>query len=161
MHGSVRKGYGNSDKIAAEYNVKRDIKACQAVFKAPWKRMTITPLDTCGIIHLRGDKYKKVRDSDDPLAKALVQNYRIWRLNNAPGPIKDDETASSTLFDTVAVYLAFTDKLLKMERLPITVDDKGFTLIDEKANKMRVATEWKDLSAYEDLLAHRIVTPVK
>ncbi len=161
MHGSVRKGYGNSDKISAEYNVKRDVKACQAVFEAPWKKMTITPLDTCGIVHLRGDKYKKIRDSKDPAAKALLENYRIWRRRNPSDPIRDDEKGSSTLFDTVAVYLAFTSKLLKMETLPIRVDDKGFTVIDEKANKMRVATEWKDLSAFEDLLAERIVTPVK
>jgi len=159
MHGSVRLGYGGSKKISAEYNVRANAKACQKALSAPWP-VTITPLDTCGLVHLRGDKYKKVRDSKDPVAIALIENYRIWRLNSKPGAIKTDETASSTLFDTVAVYLGFSEKLLKMETLPIRVDDKGFTRIDENAKKMRVATAWKNMAAFEDLLAKRVTGPV-
>ena len=159
MHGSVRLGYGGKKKISAEYNVRANAAACQKTLSAPWP-VTITPLDTCGLVHLRGDKYKKVCDSKDPLAKALIENYRIWRLNNKPGEIKTDETASSTLFDTVAVYLGFSEKLLKMETLPIRVDDKGYTRIDETAKKMQVATTWKDMAAFEDLLAKRVIGPV-
>jgi inosine-uridine nucleoside N-ribohydrolase len=159
MHGSVRLGYGGNKKISAEYNVRADAKACQKALSAAWP-VTITPLDTCGLVHLRGDKYKKVRDCDDPLTKDLIYNYRIWRLNNKPGEIKTDENASSTLFDTVAVYLAFSNELCKMERLPIRVTDDGYTRIDEKAKKMRVATAWKDMAAFEDLLADRVTGPV-
>lgn len=158
MHGSVRLGYGGNKQIHAEYNVKEDISACQKTLSADWP-ITITPLDTCGLIHLRGEKYEKIRNSNDPLTKALIQNYRIWRLNNKPGEIKTDETASSTLFDTVAVYLAFSHKLCKMETLPIKVDDKGFTRIDESGKKMKVATAWKDMAAFEDLLTERILAP--
>jgi hypothetical protein len=47
-----------------------------------------------------------------------------------------------------------------METLPIIVDDKGFTRIDEAAGKpMRVATAWKDLGAYEDLLVKILLSP--
>lgn len=159
MHGSVRLGYGGNKTISAEYNVRADISACQQTLSADWP-ITITPLDTCGLIHLRGDKYQKIRDSKDPLTQALIYNYRIWRLNNKPGEIKTDETASSTLFDTVAVYLAFSRKLCKMETLPIKVDDKGFTRIDENGKKMKVATAWKDMAAFEDLLTERILAPV-
>jgi inosine-uridine nucleoside N-ribohydrolase len=67
MHGSVRKGYNGGPKPQPEYNVKQDVKACQAAFTAAWP-MIITPLDTCGIVHLRGDKYRKVAESDDPIA---------------------------------------------------------------------------------------------
>jgi len=52
MHGSVRLGYGGSKKISAEYNVRADAKGCQKVFTAPW-RITITPLDTCGLVRLK------------------------------------------------------------------------------------------------------------
>jgi len=159
MHGSVRRGYGGSRNISAEYNVRADIAACQKVLSAPWP-VTITPLDTCGLVHLRGDRYRKVRDSKEPLAKALIENYRIWRLNNKPGAIRTDETASSTLFDTVAVYLGFSEKFLKMETLPIRVDEKGFTRIDETAKKIRVAAAWKDMAAFEDLLVERVTGPV-
>jgi inosine-uridine nucleoside N-ribohydrolase len=155
MHGSVRKGYGGKKDIDAEYNVKANAKACQAAFTAPWD-MTITPLDTCGLVHLRGEKYAKVRDSKDPLVEALIANYRFW-CGDKP---ERADSASSTLFDTVAVYLVFADDLCTMETLPIIVDDKGFTRIDEAAGKpMRVATAWKDLGAYEDLLVKILLSP--
>jgi inosine-uridine nucleoside N-ribohydrolase len=153
MHGSVRLGYGGNKKISAEYNVRADVKACQAVFTAPWD-MTITPLDTCGIVHLRGDKYAAVRDSKDKVAAAVIANYRLWAKN----PTQADK-ASSTLFDTVAIYLSFADALCGMETLGIRVDDQGYTRIDPKAKKMRVATSWKDMGAFEDLLVQRIIGP--
>ena len=150
MHGSVRRGYGGSKEISAEYNVRADAKACQAVFTAPWE-MTITPLDTCGLVHLRGERYAKVRDCKDPSTRALIANYRIWA-----GDPKRSEAASSTLFDTVAVYLAMTQELCKIETLPIRVTDDGKTVIDPAAKKMQVATEWKDLGQFEQFLVDRL-----
>ncbi len=41
--------------------------------------MTITPLDTCGLVQLTGEDYRKVAASSDPLARAVIENYRIWR----------------------------------------------------------------------------------
>ncbi len=153
MHGSVRKGYGGSAKVSAEYNVRADAKACQKVFTAPWN-MTITPLDTCGLVHLTGGKYRKVRDSDDPVARAVIENYRAWAAARKQAKMADSR--SSTLFDTVAIYLAFQDDLVRMERLGIRVTDKGFTVVDPKAKHMRVATEWRDMGAFEDLLVERL-----
>jgi len=153
MHGSVRLGYGGSKKVSAEYNVRADPKSCQKVFTAPWD-ITITPLDTCGLVHLRGDKYKAVRHSRDAVASAVVENYRIWSADP-----KQVESASTTLFDTVAIYLAFSDELLVMEKLGIRVTDEGYTLIDPAAKAMTVATGWKDMDAFEDLLVKRLTGP--
>jgi inosine-uridine nucleoside N-ribohydrolase len=156
MHGSVRKGYGGSAEIHAEYNVKADAKACQRAFTAPWD-ITITPLDTCGFIDLTGDRYAQVRDSKDRVAAAILENYRHWSVAQNKGqPTKVADERSSTLFDTVAVYLAYTDEWLKMEKLGIRVDDAGFTRIDPAAKPMNVATEWKDLDAFRDLLVRRL-----
>jgi len=156
MHGSVRRGYGGSKKISAEYNVRADVKACQKVLSADWD-ITITPLDTCGIVHLKGKKYKAVRDCPEKLTRALITNYRIWARRARIDP----EKQSTTLFDTVAIYLGFTDELLRIEKLPIRVTDKGFTVIDpEKGKLMRVATEWKDLGAFEDFLVRQLTGPV-
>ena len=162
MHGSVRKGYGGTPKISAEYNVRADSPACQAALSAPWD-IVITPLDTCGLIQLKGEKYSAVRDCDDPLVKAMIDNYRIWAANhdrykNDPGRA---EAASSTLFDTVAVYLAFEQSLCKMETLPIRVTDDGRTVIDPAAKKMQVAVDWKNLGAFEDLLVSRLTRKKK
>jgi len=156
MHGSVRKGYGGKPAIDAEYNVRVDAKACRACLEAPWD-VTITPLDTCGLVHLRGEKYAAVRDSKDPVARALIENYRAWAA--AAKKPETAEAASSTLYDTVAAYLAFSEALLAMEKLGIRVDDKGMTLIDPAAKVLNVATEWKDMPAYEDLLVKRLTGP--
>ncbi|MGC8744716.1 MAG: nucleoside hydrolase [Verrucomicrobiia bacterium] len=153
MHGSVRKGYGGSKDISAEWNVKADVKACQKVFTAQWD-MLITPLDTCGVVDLFGEQYKKVRDSGDKIARTIIENYKIWSAANKTP--KAAQERSSTLFDTVAVYLAINTDLVKVETLGIRVDDKGFTVIDENAKKVQCATEWKDLNGFRDFLVNRL-----
>jgi inosine-uridine nucleoside N-ribohydrolase len=156
MHGSVRLGYGGSQKVSAEYNVRADADACQQVLSAEWP-ITITPLDTCGIVQLDGAPYRQVFRSTDPVAKAIVENYRIWQSRrDNPDAWK---TRSSTLFDTVAVYLGYADSLLTLERLGIRVTNDGFTRIDPVAKRMSVATAWKDLPAFRQLLADRLTGP--
>jgi len=155
MHGSVRRGYGGSPKPSAECNVINHVDACQEVFRAAWD-MTITPLDTCGIVRLRDEKYQAARDCQDPLIQALMENYRFWASDGEGKP--DPARESSVLFDTVAVYLAFTDELLSMEQLGIRVTDDGYTVIDEAAKPVNCAMDWKDLSAFEDLLVERLIS---
>ena len=170
MHGSVRRGYGNSKKISAEYNVRAYAKAAKVVFAAPWRSILITPLDTCGIVHLKGEKYKKVFDCNTALTNALIENYRVWHRQGILGQNKDIDpqelekrvankvnSSSTTLFDTVAVYLAMSTDLVKVEQLPIQVTDDGYTRIVEGAKIIDCATEWKDLSAFEDFLVERLV----
>ena len=154
MQGSVYKGYGDKSKPEPEWNVKCDIKASKAVFAAHWKEMRITPLDTCGMIHLKGPNFAKLVASQDKLAQAVLENYRIW----AKKAKVSDLNSSSTLFDTVAVYLADPgkDPLFETEELSISVDDKGSTVIDPAGRKMKVATKWKSLDAYHDLLSKAI-----
>jgi len=151
MHGSVRKGYAGGSTISAEYNVATDTADCQAVFAAPWE-MTITPVDTCGLVVLDGEDYGRVLESPDPLARAVIENYRIWDKDG-----EMSKTKSSILFDTVAVYLVFSEELLVMERLGIRVTDDGYTLIDENAKIINCATGWKDLAAFRKFLVDTLV----
>jgi inosine-uridine nucleoside N-ribohydrolase len=155
MDGSVRLGYGGSKTVSAEWNVKAAVKAARQVLSAPWE-ITITPLDTCGLVTLEGERYRRVLEATDPVASTIIQNYRLWsRSNNTR---HDAERRSSVLFDTVAVYLAFSQDLCRMERLGIRVSDDGYTLIDQQAKPMNVATGWKSLDHYRDLLVQRLVT---
>lgn len=156
MHGSVRKGYNNAPTLSAEYNVLARPAACRAVFAAPWQSVTITPVDTCGLIVLKGDLYQRVMESSRPLAKAVIENYRIWWEAVAREDPDLWRRQSSVLFDTVAVYLAFDEALVEMEELGIRVTDDGYTLIDENAKKIRCATAWKDQGRFEELLVERI-----
>jgi len=68
------------------------------------------------------------------------------------------ETHSSTLFDTVAVYLAFSHKFCKMEKLGIEVTDDGFTRINPAGKLTNVATEWSSLDGFQDLLVSRLTS---
>ena len=152
MQGSVRVGYGLNSRPCAEWNVKAVIPAAQKVLSAPWKHAVITPLDTCGLVNVGGARFKKLVDSDDALVKALIENYRIWGKNKNP-------TISSMLFDTVAVYLAYPGPkpLLELEELNIKVTKAGMTVIDPTGAKMDVATKWKDLDGYRDLLVNTLL----
>jgi len=156
MHGSVRKGYGNRPP-AAEWNVKANPKAARQALSAGWKRTTITPLDTCGRVSLAGTRFAVLKTSRDPLVQAVLENYRVWARKASV----DEMTASTTLFDTVAVYLARPDAqtLLKLEDLRIEVTDKGFTRIDAAGRPMSVATQWKNLEEFHDLLLRTLMAP--
>jgi inosine-uridine nucleoside N-ribohydrolase len=149
MQGCVRKGDGKGN-VWPEHNVKANIPAAQKALLAPWKQMVITPLDTCGSVRLTGDQFKILRDSTDVLIKALMENYRIW----AHKKTVEDLTESSVLFDTVAIYLAYpgTKDLVTMEELKISITNEGRMRVDSAGAKMLVATEWKDLKGYRDML---------
>ena len=150
MQGSVFVGYDGAAEPAAEWNVKVDPQSLQQVFAAPWD-CTITPLDTCGLVRLQGENYRELYDSGDPWIDALMENYRLW-LPLAPyiDPETDTSRISSTLFDTVAVYLAAEQDLVEMRDLPLRVTDDGFTVVDETAGRIvHCATSWKDLPAFE------------
>jgi inosine-uridine nucleoside N-ribohydrolase len=150
MHGSVRLGYDGKPEPSKEWNVVADAKAAQSVFSAEWP-MLITPLDTCGLMRLRGEKFRRVAESSDPLARAVIENYRIWS-KAGDKPLE----ASSVLFDTVAAYLSFSTDLVNVERLPIRVTDDGFTRIVPGGKQIDCATSWKDLAAFEDFLVARL-----
>ncbi|MCR4572983.1 MAG: nucleoside hydrolase [Lentisphaeria bacterium] len=155
MAGSVYKGYTpeQANQPVAEWNVKCQIPEAQTVFSANWKSITITPLDTCGFVRLKGERYQRMKDSQSPVAKMIVENYRYWLGK----PDKTDETESSVLFDTVAVYLAYTHDNLVMKKLNIEIDDQGIMRLDTpKAKPMLVAVDWVNLDAYEEYLVKRL-----
>jgi inosine-uridine nucleoside N-ribohydrolase len=150
MFGSVRRGYDGKKQAEVEWNVKCDVASFRRILQAPWE-MTITPLDTCGLVRLTGQKYAAILQSKDPLLKALIENYRFWLGGQAQKAAKE----SSILFDTAAVYLALPHPLMVMESLGIKLADDGMMQIDGKARKINCAMDWKDLSAFEDFLVRR------
>jgi len=167
MHGSVYLGYGGRDKPDAEYNVKADVEAARRAFTAPWP-MTITPLDTCGLVDLEGEKYQKLLKRNSAITSNLLQNYRVWYKDGLRDRKELEEAdlnrlteeklnhSSTTLFDTVAVYLAVSRDLVEMKRLPIVISDDGFTRVQEGAKQVDCAVKWKDLDGYESWLVERL-----
>jgi len=152
MHGSIAWSHHGSGQVIAEYNVKHDARAAQRVFAASWPK-TVTPLDTCGRVRLVGAKYRAVAESKAPLARAVIENYEVWKRSG--GWVKEPGV-SSILFDCVAVYLAFAEKLLEMREMKLVVTDDGFTREDPAGAPVRVALAWRDLAGFEDLLVRRL-----
>jgi inosine-uridine nucleoside N-ribohydrolase len=154
MHGSFYWSHYDSKNHTPipEYNVKAAVSACRKVFAAPWDK-TITPLDTCGRVRLSGKKYESVASAASPMTRAIIKNYDIWKTTDTWGVPKE---GSSVLFDCVAVYLAFSRKLLKMKEIGVRVTEDGYTREDSTAPKMSCALEWENLETFEDLLVERL-----
>ena len=163
MHGSLKSGYQGSPKPHREYNVFAYAQAAQRVFEAEWPK-TITPLDTCGLVSIRGENFIALKQSSQPLVKAVMDNHFEWAKvvdEKMTGKI-DLQSQSSTLYDTVAIHLAFSEAYLSMEDLGVHVTDNGRTLIDDDAKQVRCAMRWHDKTAFEDYVTQRLLAgPVK
>jgi len=156
MHGSFATGYGGGPP-SAEWNVRADVEALRAVLSAPWQDVLLTPLDTCGLVELGGEKYRGIWSAtDDPIPRAVIENYCIFAPRVDWMKCDFFATRSTTLFDCVAVYLAHAEDLVGTERVRFRITDKGFTARDEEAGpfRARVAMRWKNLPAFEDHLVN-------
>lgn len=151
MAGSVYMGYNGKEGRQPEWNVVCDVAAARAVFAAPWE-ITIAPLDLCGTLTLSENRYRRVAESDSPLAQVVMENYAIWTNREHYGA-----DASSVLFDTAAVYLAVDEALCEMSTINLVVDDKGNTVPDEDGRPVRCGLGWKNRDAFESILIETLV----
>ena len=156
MAGSISKKHNFIDGTIAEFNILQDIAAAQKVFSAPWHKFTLTPLDSCGGVVLDGNDYLKVKRSKSSLNLELMNSYKHF-IKTRPEAKFDFDTSSSILYDTVAVHLAYSDKELVTEQLPLLVDNDGFTKIDPLGNIIDVAIGWNDLDSYKKNFVNRLV----
>ena len=157
MHGSIDRGYGAEP--SAETNVRVDVEAFRRVHQADWLSFKITPLDTAGRVVLSGGNYQQLKDADAPMLKALFKNYRIWADLVTWMDVDFYEERSSTLFDVVAVYMAYDGGYLEYESVPIKVTDDGFTVRDEDGIPTMTAMHWNDLESFYDHLTDRLLNP--
>lgn len=139
-----------------EYNINQDIPSARAVFTAPWS-ITITPYETCSQVVLKGEKYQGIRNSRDPLLKAVVKNYNFWAELKGPKYQNDALRQSTKLYDTVAVYLAIAEDFLLVKPLGISIDADGKTVEDGTVKSVRVTTAWSDLIWFEEFLVNRLI----
>ncbi len=161
MYGSLHVGYGGKPGAEPEWNVKANPAAARALLTAPWLKAVVTPLDTCGRVQLKGERYRRVREAQDPLVRALMENYRLWCARK-DWCAKDPEyvvSKSSTLFDTVAAYLAISRDLVKTETTGVRVTEEGMTVPDPAAHPVTWATDWASLDGFEEWLTARLTAP--
>lgn len=155
MGGSIAKQHRGAAGAIAEYNIKLDVLAAQRTFRAPWREILLTPLDHCGDITLSGVDYRKIAESTAPVARNILAQYAVWRNYwKHGGPAQ----ASSILYDTAAVHLAYSGEFTRLERLKLAVDDGGFTRISPEGREMLVATEMTSPIAFQRRLVERLIT---
>lgn len=157
MGGSIDKGYGDSGPVA-ETNVRMDVGAALALFGAPWQELLVTPLDTCDLAILEGERYQRLLQSDDPVVKAVIENFRVWSKLVDWMTVDFVDTRSSTLFDTVAIYMAYAADFLEYETVRFDVTAEGKTVRDpEGAFEAQMALRWRDLDGFLDHLTDRLL----
>jgi inosine-uridine nucleoside N-ribohydrolase len=160
MFGSFDRGY-DGGPVSAEWNVKVDPAALRAVLSAPWRDILITPLDTCGLVSLSGERYHAIWSATaDPLLRTLVTSYCIFAPRQNWMTCDFFSTRSTTLYDTVAVYLAYSEDLVETEATRFQVTDDGFTRRSADGPfTARVAIRWRNMDGFEAQLAGRLLSP--
>jgi inosine-uridine nucleoside N-ribohydrolase len=159
MHGSFDRGYDNSLEPVAEANVKGNPAALRTVLAAPWRDILLTPLDTCGLVELRGASYHAIWcATGDQTLRAVIESYCIFAPRVKWMRCDYFATRSTTLFDCVAVYLASSEEWVETETVSFRITDDGFTRRSADGPlKARVALRWKNLDAFEKYLASRLL----
>ena len=159
MSGSIYTGYGGSEAPDAEANVEVAPDAARHAYAADWKRFVIAPLDVTGGLHLAGDRYRSIYESDAPTPQAIISAYKVFEPNADFADV-DVTRRSSTLHDAAAVYLAFSEAYLGLETLSLRVTDDGYTRVDpENGHTVEAALDWTNESAFKDLLVKRLTSP--
>jgi inosine-uridine nucleoside N-ribohydrolase len=158
MYGSFDVGYGGGPP-SAETNVRVDPAALRAVLAAPWRDILLTPLDTCGFVSLAGERYHAIWSATgDPMLRAVIGSYCIFAPLQTWMKCDFFQTRSTTLFDCVAVYLAYSEDLVETETIAFQVTDDGYTRRSAAGPfRARVAIRWRNRDGFEAQLAGRLL----
>ena len=154
MSGCIYNSEWSPDKPMAEYNVWRSTADSQVVYSAGLP-LTIVPLDATTKVTLKDEEREELRKHNSPLTHSLECLYRLWIANR---------TQRMTLHDQLAVAETASPGAFfgKLETLPITVDDKGFTRIDrERGRPVTVCLEPKRDEFMRFYISHLVGRPVQ
>jgi len=159
MFGSFDVGYDGAPIASAETNVRLVPDAFRQVMAAPWIDVLLTPLDTCGLAILDGENYHRIWSATaDPMMRALIENYCLFAPRVTWMKCDYFAVRSTVLFDSVAIYLAYSEDLVEVETVRFHITDDGFTRRDAHGPyTARVALRWRDLAAFYDHLTLRLL----
>ena len=147
MGGSIYRGYGENSQPDAEWNMKCDPKAAQALVAAGVP-LFYMPLDSTQV-QLPVQSQEKIFAFGSPLTDQLTLLYHQWAA------YADHPRPNPTLFDPVAVTYAIHPELCPAKPIRIEVDDKGFTKPVEGQPNAQVCLK-SDEKGFLDLLLTRV-----
>ncbi len=143
MFGSIYRGYFGADSPDKEWNVFADIPASQKMLSL-YNNLTVAPLDTCGLIQLEGESYKRFRACENIVAKY----YKKWLTLG----YHKEEGKSSVQYDTQPIYMLKDNSLLEYKALPLICDEEGYIRVDEKGKTVNCALFWKNKEEFLEQL---------
>ena len=118
MGGAIAHAYGKDLQPVAEWNIKSNPAAAQAVF-ASGIPILMAPLDVTAMLQLDAAARHRIFTRLTPTTNALTLLYHLW----------NQETP--TLFDPMAVALIIEPSLCELKELAVEVDAQGFTRVVE------------------------------
>jgi inosine-uridine nucleoside N-ribohydrolase len=159
MFGSFDVGYNGARVPVAESNVRNAPEALRKVMAAPWIDTLLTPLDTCGIAVLEGEKYHRIWSATaDPMLRAIIENFCLFASQVSWMHCDYFALRSTPLYDCVAVYLSYAEDLTEIEQVSFEITDDGFTRQAEDGPfSARVAMRWRNLDGFHDHLTSRLL----
>ncbi len=118
MGGSIARGYAPGSKPDAEWNIKSNPAAAQAVFSSGIP-IVMAPLDVTAMLKVDAEARKRIFSSNTPIGNALSDLYKLWNRE------------TPTLFDPMAVAMVLDPSLCQTKDLAIEVDGQGYTKVVE------------------------------
>lgn len=147
----------NRTGTCAEFNVQQNVSAAQRTLLAPWRRITVTPLDTCGqpFSVMKGAAWRDLQRvaSDEKLrAHVLLDSYYYW-CPRCPWwhPAHGCESESDINYDSVTLVMYLTQNNnnnnknpLRYQIVNITVNDMGQMHVADvgTGTPVKMALEW-------------------
>lgn len=123
MFGSFYMGYATGSAPVAEWNVRGDIGSAKMFIDAGLNPL-LAGLDVTTFVKLNEENRTRLLYRNSPLTDALCGLYTLWRYESYAYP-------DPTMFDGVAVGMVLWPELFTTKKVHVTVDENGFTLIDE------------------------------
>lgn len=125
MFGSFYMGYAVGSPIVAEWNVRGDIESAKMYINSGVNPL-LAGLDVTTFVKLDEEFRTRLLYRNSPLTDALCGLYTLWRFESYA-------SSNCTMFDAVALGMVLWPELFTTKKVHVTVDDRGFTLIDETA----------------------------
>lgn len=144
MGGSLYIGYNERKQPKAEYNIRQDARASQIVFDSGIP-IYMMGLDVTTMVKLTDQWMKKIKTANTTITNALIKLTSLWG-----GKIP-------TMYDPVAVTYSFNQSFVKVKKLHIQVDDKGFTKIKDNKPLNIYAGISIDKEKFLDFFVKRII----